>query len=115
MRLDPGGLLLQSEPLLSPTLSLRLNLTLAAVLAPALTLTTNPNPDTDTDTASDPEVDPNQVGCYFALSSWLTYAVWLDPAAPAHQHPSTLSCAASSLLGVAFGFSLLITTVGRLL
>jgi len=51
------------------------------------------------------------VGCYFALSSWLTYAVWLDPTAPAHQHPSTLSCAASSLLGVAFGFSLLITTV----
>ena len=57
---------------------------------------------------------PNQVGCYFALSSWLTYAVWLDPAAPAHQHPSALSCAASSLLGVAFGFSLLITTVGRI-
>ena len=39
------------------------------------------------------------MGCYFGLTSWLTYVVSLDPAAPAHQHPSALSCAASSLLG----------------
>lgn len=51
------------------------------------------------------------VGLYMALASALTFAVWLNPDASANKQPSTLACAASSLLGVAFGFSLLITTV----
>lgn len=51
------------------------------------------------------------IGLYLAVSSYVTWTVWASPDDEAHKTPSSLACGLSSLLGVAFGFSLLITMV----
>lgn len=51
------------------------------------------------------------IGIYLAASSYVTWTVWASPGDAAHQTASSLACGLSSLLGVAFGLSLLITTV----
>lgn len=51
------------------------------------------------------------IGLYLGASSAITLSVWASPEDAAHKLPSSWACGANSLLGVAFGFSLLITTV----
>jgi len=51
------------------------------------------------------------IGLYLAVSSYVTFAVWASPGDAAHRLPSSLACGLNSLLGVGFGFSLLITMV----